>query len=127
MSLVVTESQAQKAIVEYLEIKGCTVLTTYIGMRHVVKDLPKQLRGILATPGVPDLLVTKPRWPIGGFLGLEVKRPQVEAGGKVLQRSGRPSAAQAELERAGRIYIVHSVDEAAMALESFEKALGVRL
>jgi hypothetical protein len=64
--------------------------------------------------GCPDLLVTSTRYPIGVFLGLEVKTFK-----------GRLSPRQAELAAQGRIVVVRSWEAVLRAIEDFEEALAI--
>jgi hypothetical protein len=107
------ESDVQRDIVAYLELRKCTVLQTFLGhaggMAKIAREHGVRV-GLKSTPGVPDLLVTKKAWPEGSWLGLEVKNAK-----------GKLTDEQKVLEANGRIIVVRSIEDAKLAIESFEK------
>lgn len=125
-----SEESVQRTIIDGLRVHaGLTVLQT----SHRVKQHRKcrscgtvtQLKpacgkcgswlpmGNGVDPGVPDLLVTRRSWPVGVWIGLEVKGPGT-----------RLSPEQALLLADGRIYVVRSWEDACAALLAAERALG---
>ena len=94
---ILTEAMVQRAIVEALEAHGCTVLQTNLAKARVI-----------ATKGVPDLIVTHNSWPRYAWLGMEIKKP-----------GGKPTPEQAALAARDRIIIVDNVDDAVAALRGF--------
>ena len=114
MKQVCSENDVQAAIVEYLRtIRRKTVKQTNLATKKIIAD-----------PGVPDLIITDDWYPVGCWLGLELKRPEVKYGNKVVQKRGTPSAEQKALESRGRIVIVDSIEGAAVALDLFEAAMA---
>lgn len=105
MKTPVKEEQVQRCILEGLTAYG------YIVKQTTVRGVRK---GYGASPGVPDLLVTHPKWPEGCWLGLEVKGPKTAL-----------SQEQRVLEALHRIVVVRSWEDALSAVESFRTALGV--
>lgn len=111
-----TEHEIQSLIVEHLrKVRRCEVLETFNGLHGRVAAMAREKGmkvGHKATKGVPDLLVSKPSWVKGCWLGLELKKAK-----------GVLSPEQAELHRCGRIVIVRSIEEADLALAEFERAM----
>jgi hypothetical protein len=118
-ALLVKESEAQSSIVELLERMACTVLVT--NGRYLQAANPNH--HLQATPGVPDLLVTRDTWPTGCWLGLEVKAPEIRSGDTVLQKAGAVRPEQQALADRGRIVIVHDAAEAYKALLAMDAEL----
>jgi hypothetical protein len=95
------EEDVLAAIREGLALLGFVVLSTTVRrVRH----------GYGASPGVPDLLISRDTWPSGCFLGIEVKGTKT-----------RLSAAQQRLQAAGRLYICRSWEDALAAVRAFEE------
>lgn len=116
MTLHATEEQVQAAIIEGLTALGYTVLQT----SHRVKlaECPRchsrfrPVGGYGSTPGVPDLLVSRTSWPVGCWLGLEVKGPKTAI-----------SPAQKGLLDAARIVIARSWEDALSHVQIFEQGI----
>ena len=98
------EHQVQKAICQYLDLRGvCYFAIPNGGKRNVITAKKLKAEGVKA--GVPDLCIIKD----GQAFFLEVKRPASTTGGK-----GRLSPAQKEMiERietaGGEVKVVYSV------------------
>lgn len=99
-----TEEQVQQTIVAYCALSNVFCLQTTVR---------KVRGGYGATPGVPDLLVSKKTWPRGFWLGVEVKGPVT-----------RLSAQQKELEQSGRIVVVRSLDDFVNAMREAQEAIN---
>jgi hypothetical protein len=98
-----SEADVVQVITEGLALKGFTVLR--VGQHRA--DLSGQ------DAGVPDLLVTHPRWPEGVWIGLECKGTKT-----------RLSPEQRRLHAARRIYVVRSWEDGLQAVKQFEEALS---
>jgi hypothetical protein len=99
------EEGVQQAIRDGLELLGYTVLSTSV----------RRVRyGYGATPGIPDLLISRDTWAPGCFLALEVKGTKT-----------RLSAAQRRLADDGRIAVVRSWEEARYVVENFEREMAL--
>lgn len=115
-----TEAGLEAAIVQALTLTGHVVLQTSEHRRG--QTCPRcgtwqVLAGGRGTSkGVPDLLVTAGDWPLGVFLGLEVKTAR-----------GRVSPEQQDLADRGMIMVVRSVEEAIAAVGKVEKTMRGRL
>jgi hypothetical protein len=95
------EEDIQATIREGLEMAGYVVLSTTVRkVRH----------GYGATPGIPDLLISRAGWNC--LLGLEVKTQR-----------GRVREAQRRLVDMGAVRIVRSFEDALQAVKSFEERL----
>lgn len=92
-----TEFELQSSIRSALKTLGYEVLSTSAVMT-------KRIRGI--SKGVPDLIVSHTTWPVGLWLGLEVKLPK-----------GTLQAEQKALLEKGRIVVVRSVEDAKKAAD----------
>lgn len=112
-----TEAGLQAAIVQALTLTGHVVLETSEHRRGQTCPRCGQWQvlagGRGTSKGVPDLLVTDEDWPVGVWVGLEVKT-----------RDGRVSPAQQALSDRGRIVVVRSVEEALVAVGKAERAMG---
>ncbi len=126
-----SEEQVQRTIIEGMQwMPGVTVLQTShraSSTRTCTKCRTKNTiqqacvacgsflpsgHGYGATKGVPDLLVTRDSWPVGFWVGLEVKGPKTPL-----------SPEQAALLEKGRIYVVRSWEDAAAALARAQRAM----
>jgi hypothetical protein len=96
-----TEDEVQAAVVEYLQLVGCTVLVTSRRRKRCAGCGRVSAGGDGATKGVPDLLVSHPRFPEAMWLGVEIKN-----------RKGKLSREQAALHNAHQIVLVRSVQDA---------------
>lgn len=65
------------------------------------------------TPGLPDIYVHCPRWPLPIAIAMELKAPK-----------GKPSEAQKALADSGQTAIVRSVDDALELVRRMENLLG---
>jgi hypothetical protein len=98
------EHQVQKAIAQYLDLRGiCYFAIPNGGKRNVITATKLKAEGVKA--GVPDLCIVHD----GQAFFLEVKRPASTAGGK-----GRLSPAQIEMigrleEACAEVKVVYSV------------------
>ena len=98
------EHQVQKAICQYLDLRGvCYFAIPNGGKRNLITAKKLKAEGVKA--GVPDLCIIKD----GQAFFLEVKRPASTAGGK-----GRLSPAQKDMigrleEAGGEVKVVYSV------------------
>lgn len=114
--LPIREEDVQRTIMEGLRLLGCTVLQT--SHRVKLSRCPKCAASYRpsgaygASQGVPDLLVSRKVWPVGAWLGLEVKGPTTAL-----------SPHQKDLLLTGRIVIVRSWEDARSAVEWFEHRL----
>lgn len=90
-----TEASIQATLKHALETCGYIVL-------EVAKGRSAKAKGLWVghTPGTPDVFVSHPAWPVGEWLGLELKTP-----------TGRVRPEQQALADAGRVVIVRSVYE----------------
>ncbi len=104
-----SESDVEQEVLTILQALGCRILKNTV---HIRSKNPKHHR-TGQTPGVPDISCRKDSWPKGLWLGLELKKPH----GGVL------SSEQAELLRAGGIYVVKSAEEAMAAVKETEAGL----
>jgi hypothetical protein len=93
------EEDLQAVIRVRLEMAGYVVLSTTVR---------KVRSGYGASPGIPDLLVTRHGW--NAFIGLEVKTQR-----------GRVREAQRRLVQLGAVCIVRSLEDALAAVQQFEK------
>lgn len=111
-----TEESIQAAIIEGLTLMKFTVLQT--SHRTKLTECPAcSMRfrpggGYGATPGVPDLLISHPSWPVGCWLGMEVKGPTTAI-----------SPAQAALLKQARIVIARSWEDAYTHVRLFQQGL----
>ena len=115
MPAIISEADEQRTIVDYFEIvERCKVFATNAAVRKVA-----------ASFGVPDLLIWHPAFPPGCLFGLELKRPEIVSGGKVVQRKGRPTKQQRECRDMGVYPIASCLDEARTHYQSFCRSLKV--
>lgn len=108
------EEDVQAAILKELSARGYRVMQTTVRYKRqncysCGAAVVSFKGGYGATPGIPDLLVTRDDWRPGVFIGIEVK-----------SASGRPTDAQKELLGHGRIFVVRNVAEALAAVEGTE-------
>lgn len=96
------ESEISGAIKTGLKAMGYVVLSTASYHSKIGRKT-----GI--SVGVPDLLVSHDNWPNGSWLGLEIKNAK-----------GILGPEQEALEKAGRIVIARSWDDAIAAVRRFE-------
>lgn len=115
-----TEEQIQAITIQAAAALGFRVLQTSVRVRMV--DCPQcharfrpAYLGYGATPGVPDLLICRDRWPWPVMIGLEMKGPNTEI-----------SPAQADLQAAGRILIARTMETALAGLQAAERAMFCR-
>lgn len=103
----VTEASIQATLKHALETCGYTVL-------EVAKGRSAKAKGLWVghTPGCPDVFVSHPDWPIGEWLGLELKTP-----------TGRVRPEQQALADAGRVVIVRGVYEGLCSVACVEYKL----
>lgn len=104
----ISEAELQRQIVEALEVMRFKVLVTTVKIRS---KNPKHHR-TGQSKGIPDVIISKPQWMEGIWLGLEVK-----------SENGRVRPEQQELARLGRIVIVRSLDEAIEAARTADGEL----
>lgn len=102
---VIPEKALQKQIVEGLRWKKYIVLE--VGASRSFHACPECGHKSRATgwqgntPGTPDLFVSHPNFPMGVWVGIELKTD-----------TGKPTPEQAELLKAKRIYLCRSFDDA---------------
>lgn len=115
MSLNLTEEQVQATTIDGFKKMGYAVLQTTHRVKLATCPRCKHKhpsRGDYgASKGVPDLLVSHPRWPAHCWLAIEMKRP-----GKWTYSSDE----QKELCECGRVAVATSWDEALAVLRRFE-------
>lgn len=99
---LISEAEVQANIKQALEFERWTVIETYKGSR-VSKS---GNAGGFHSSGMPDLICTHDDLPFGCWLGIEVKRPEVRVGGKVLQKAGAVRPEQQVLADRRRTFIV---------------------
>jgi hypothetical protein len=131
MSLQLTEEQVQATTIDGFQKMGYAVLQT----THRVKlaQCPECLTKFRpdgkygSSKGVPDLLVSHPRWPKYLWLLIEMKRPEkligVVAGQKAPKRATKwkySSSEQQELCESGRVAVATSWEEALAVTKRFE-------
>jgi hypothetical protein len=103
-----TEASIQATLKHALE--ACGYIVGEVGKARSAKAAGCYIGN---TNGLPDLFITHPQWPVGEWLGLELKTPT----GKV-----RPE--QQRLADAGRVVIVRGVYEGLDAVVEFDVANG---
>lgn len=105
------ESAVERQVVEGLVAFGYEVLKTSHRHRRIECVCGAKLRpgSYGADYGVPDLLVRRDGWPIGAWIGLELKGTATPL-----------SARQQELAAAGAIIVVRSFQD---ALEGIARAM----
>lgn len=91
------ESKLQADIIRALKARSFVALSTSVSATRGVRGVTK---------GVPDILVSADHWPVGAWLGLEVKTPK-----------GALKTEQVELLERGRIVVVRSLEDALNAIE----------
>ena len=113
---LVSEDQIQETIIGGLRAFGYTVLVT--SNRGIRSTCPRcaasftAFGGYGATPGVPDLIVTRNNWAIGQAMLVEVKGPKTKL-----------SPEQEQLRKSGRIVIVRSWEDMQRELFEFLKRM----
>lgn len=105
---VISEAELQGQIVQALRLMGYVVLVTTVKIRS--KNPRHHQTG--QTKGIPDLIISKPQWVVGSWLGLEIKNEK-----------GRVRPEQQALADLGRIVIVRSLDEAIVAARTADGEL----
>lgn len=106
----IRESQIQQTVVDGLRAAGYVVLVTNAALAPVTVGGKKHYsRGHLATPGVPDLLISHQAWPPALWFGLEMKGEKTAV-----------SPEQRHLADLGRIAIARSWEDAVDWLDAFE-------
>ena len=123
-----TEEMVQAQIIEGLRAHRLTVLQTTVRgkqslwcpdcrERFSTQKCPRCHRHVGmpkgTTPGVPDLIVSRETWPVGVWLGIEVKGPAT-----------RVSAEQQALAAAGRIVVARSFEDAIGAVRELDARLA---
>jgi len=109
------EHQIQKAITQYLDMKGvCYWAVPNGGARSMITG--KRLKAEGVKPGVPDITIVQN----GKYLGLEVKKP------KTTTPEGRLSAIQKAMIRSiekagGEVHVVYGVQDVIKVLENYEE------
>lgn len=117
MKALVSEKDVQRTIVEGLRVLGYEVLE--ISRKFPVECCPACGTRFRASKwgggdrGIPDLFVSRTTWPVGAWLGLEVKGPTT-----------RVSVDQIRLREGDRIVIVRSWEAALKAIEEFRREVG---
>lgn len=112
-----TEEQIQRTIVEGLTVLGYIVLQTTHRRKALscprCQTIFRPAGGYGASPGVPDLIVSRLDWPAGTWLALEVKGS-----------STRLSKEQKYLQAEARIVIVRSWEDALLTVKAFQASLS---
>jgi hypothetical protein len=109
------EHQVQKAICDYLDLKGiCYWAVPNGGSRNLMTG--KKLKSEGVKPGVPDLTVILPG---GKFLALEVKKP------KTTTAPGRLSKVQKRMIKkiqdvGGQVEVVYSLEEVIKIIDQIQ-------
>ena len=107
---IASEESVQQTIVQGLRLLGLTVLQTTVRSVkthcHRCGSKVSAYGSYGADKGVPDLLVTSSSWPMGFWLGLEVK-----------SASGTLRPEQKALHDEGHIFVVRSWEEAKAAVD----------
>ena len=109
-----SEEAIQQAIIADLRARGYIVLQTTV--RYSLVKCPSCSHAFHnhaptgQTPGIPDLLVRADEWPLGAWLGIEVK-----------SKKGTLSAEQKKLRQREAIVIARSPAEALAHVVNYER------
>lgn len=104
--MVPLESEVQSLTIELLTLHKYTVLVNTVKLR----GRRAGMHNTGQSKGIPDLSVTKDYWPVGVWVGLEMKRP----GGKM-----RPE--QEALFNRGRILVSDDCEDALRQLKPIDE------
>lgn len=109
----ITEDMVQFEVCQILDLYRVTWLKTSVKIRS---NNPAHHR-TGQSKGIPDILARRASWPVGMWIGLELKRP-------VGWRWSDPE--QKAVHELGGSFVVHSAEDAMAAVKATDEALKQR-